>query len=247
LGLILRVVMRIIDAISVLLRKKKNEEAGDLPEDGKDPIAESRNWYSDRYESIMVQRNLLLVLTCVMLVTILIGVFMVGQVTLSKSVEPFVIEVEQRSGITNVVNPLSRQDLLTNEALDTYFVMKYLRARETYSVTDYEYNYSTIVRLLSTREVYQQFKKMLVDDPHNPVVVYGNQVQTTLKVRSIQFLEGGKTAQVRFTVVESKGAKYDKIATLSFDFVQMEMAAEERFVNPLGFQVTGYRVDDEIL
>lgn len=236
--------MKIFNFINAI-RKKKPKEVS--LEDEKDLVAQSRNWYSDRYETILVQRNLLLVLACAMLATILISVFMVGQVTLSKSIEPFVIEVEQRSGITNVVNPLSRQDLLTNEALKTYFLMKYLRAREAYSIVDYEYNYSTVVRLLSTREVYQAFKRSISEDPRSPVTQYGNQVQTILKVRSIQFLDGGKTAQIRFTVVESRGPKYDKIATIAFDFVQMEMTTEERYVNPLGFQVTGYRVDDEIL
>lgn len=230
------------------IRKTKKEDDLPIEEEAKDLVAEARNWYSERYESVVVQRNLLLLLTCVMLLTILIGVFMVGQVTLSKSVDPFVIEVEQRSGITNVVNPLSRQDLLTDEALKTYFIMKYLRAREAYSSIDYEYNYSTILRLLSSREIYQAFKKSLSpDNPRNPLVMYGSQIETTIKVRSIQFLEGGKTAQVRFTIVESKGLRYDKIATLNFAFIQMEMTTEERYVNPLGFQVTGYRVDDETL
>lgn len=230
------------------IRKTKKEDDLPIEEEAKDLVAEARNWYSERYESVVVQRNLLLLLTCVMLLTILIGVFMVGQVTLSKSVDPFVIEVEQRSGITNVVNPLSRQDLLTDEALKTYFIMKYLRAREAYSSIDYEYNYSTILRLLSSREIYQAFKKSLSpDNPRNPLVMYGSQIETTIKVRSIQFLEGGKTAQVRFTIVESKGQRYDKIATLNFAFIQMEMTTEERYVNPLGFQVTGYRVDDETL
>lgn len=236
--------MKILNFINAI-RKKKPEEVS--LEDEKDLVAQSRNWYSDRYETILVQRNLLLVLACAMLATILISVFMVGQVTLSKSIEPFVIEVEQRSGITNVVNPLSRQDLLTNEALKSYFLMKYLRAREAYSIVDYEYNYSTVVRLFSTREVYQAFKRAISEDPRSAVTLYGNQVQTILKVRSIQFLDGGKTAQIRFTIVESRGPKYDKIATIAFDFVQMEMTTEERYVNPLGFQVTGYRVDDEIL
>ncbi len=240
--------MGIADFIASIRKTKKSDDPDQHEgQDDKDLVTEVRNWYSDRYESMVVQRNLLLLLTCVMLLTILIGVFMVGQVTLSKSVDPFVIEVEQRSGITNVVNPLSRRDLLTDESLKTYFLMKYLRARETYSSVDYEYNYSTVLRLLSTREIYQQFKKSLSENPRNPVVLYGAKVQTTLKVRSIQFLDGAATAQIRFSVIESTGGRYDKIATITFNFVQMEMTNEERYVNPLGFQVTGYRVDDEIL
>jgi len=228
-----------------IIRKIKKENASLAEDEEKDIVTEARNWYSDRHESIVVQRNLLLVLTCVMLVTILLGVFMVGQVTLSKTVDPFVIEVEETSGITNVVNPISRKDLLTNEALQRYFIIKYLRAREGYSAIDYEYNYSTIVRLFSAPKVYQMFKRSLSDD-RNPIALYGKQGEAVVKLRSVQFLGTG-VAQVRFAVLEPKGVRRNKIATLDFKFMQMEMTSDERYVNPLGFQVTGYRVDDETL
>jgi type IV secretion system protein VirB8 len=176
-----------------------------------------------------------------------VGVFVVGYISLSKSVDPFVIEVEEKSGITNVVNPLDTKTMTSDEALKKYFIMKYLRARETYDVTDYEYNYSTIVRLFSTGSVYSKFKAFINDSPNSPVKLYGTSGVTTLKVRSTQFFDDGRV-QIRFTIIENgQGAQHNKIATLKFAFVPMQMNDEDRYINPLGFQITEYRVDEETL
>ena len=42
------------------------------------------------------------------------------------------------------------------------------------------------------------------------------------------------------------GAK-NRVATMNFDYLDLSLNQDDRAVNPLGFQVIGYRVDDEIL
>ncbi|MFN7095745.1 MAG: VirB8/TrbF family protein, partial [Burkholderiales bacterium] len=79
-----------------LLRKKNlafddNQESSSL-------ISEVSNWYADRYEHMLVQRNLLLLFVFLSFVIILVSVLVIRQVSLSKSVDPFVIEIEERSG-----------------------------------------------------------------------------------------------------------------------------------------------------
>ena len=244
-----------------LLRRSKN----DLSLDSGDLISESRNWYSERYETAIMQRNILLVIVILSLVCILVGVFMVGRIAVSKTVDPFVIEVEEKSGITNVVNPMEVKNLMADEVLRKYFLMQYLRAREGYDPLDFEYNYGTVVRLFSERKVYNEYKAYVHDDTHNPQKIYGAQSRVTLKIRSIQFFdeprqgaEGRISSQetkvvVRFTLVVKSDpssdttSTYNKIATIRFLFKPMEMNTDDRNVNPLGFQISEYRVDDENL
>ncbi|AIL65068.1 Type IV secretion system protein virB8 [Rickettsiales bacterium Ac37b] len=227
--------------LNKLFKKKSSDET--------DIVTEAKNWYSDRYESVLVQRNILLLLLIIILCALIVSVFTVGTISASKSLEPFVVEIEDKSGITNVVNPFSRKDLTVDNALNTYFLITYMRARETYASSNYEYNYRTIVRLYSTPGVYNSFTRSFQNNPKNPITTYGTNNSTSLKVRSIQFLNPGKTAQVRFTVVENEGSKnsFYKIATIDFEFSQMEMSIEDRFINPLGFQVTNYVVSDELI
>jgi type IV secretion system protein VirB8 len=220
----------------------------DLTLESGDLIAESRNWYSDRYQTAVVQRNILLIITILAIVCILIGVFVVGEISLSKSVDPFVIEVEEKSGITNIVTPMESKTLTADESIKRYFIIKYLRARETYDAVDYEFNYSTLVRLFSTYPIYNKFKSFTNDDPRSPIKVYGTLGKTSLKIRSIQFFEEGK-AQVRFTIIENglSNASHNKIATLKFQYQKMELSPADLEINPLGFQIIEYRVDDETL
>ena len=52
---------------------------------------------------------------------------------------------------------------------------------------------------------------------------------------------------LRFSVNETAGDKrvLNKLAVIDFDYVPMELTETERDINPIGFQVTGYRVDDD--
>ena len=38
---------------------------------------------------------------------------------------------------------------------------------------------------------------------------------------------------------------FHKIAIVEFQYIAMELSDKEKEVNPVGFQVTGYRVDDD--
>ncbi len=215
-------------------------------------VYEARNWYYDRYETLIVQRNVLFLVTVLSVIASIVAVFFVGKVTLSKSVEPMVIEVEEKTGITNIVNPNTDKTWTTDRAINEYFLMTYLTARETYNVANYTYNYSTVVRLLSNSVVYNQFKDFINNPATNPIAKYAANNYTTLRIRSIQFLEdspsGDRNVQIRFSVVEAFGNKsqHNKIVSILWNYSRMQMNFDERMVNPLGFQVKFYAVSDDV-
>ncbi|MFN7038593.1 MAG: virB8 family protein [Alphaproteobacteria bacterium] len=213
-----------------------------------DPVAETKNWYSDKYEAIILQRNILFLIILLSISAIFAGSFVINSLANKKTIEPFVIEIDDKTGITTVVNPLTRQDLTTDNALNNYFIIKFLRARETYSRFEFDFN-NNIVRLLSSPQVYREYRQVLKDSLLNPLVLYGDNNSTNLKIRSLIFMEVGRLAQVRFTVTENEGTKSvrNKIANIEFTYNQMEMTEDERQINPLGFQIINYRVTDETL
>jgi type IV secretion system protein VirB8 len=235
--------------LAELLKKLIRRHDGPKLEDTSDVVSAARNWYRDRYTMVVIQRNFLVLLSLLMMAALMMGAFVVYYVTTHKRIEPFVVAIEQESGITQVVNPFARAGIRTDQALHSYFIYTYLRARETYSFFDYEYNYGQIVRLLSSPEVYYSFRLQIADPTKSPVQRYSSFVSTSLKIRSMQFLELGKTVQVRFIIQEEgRGAeKYNRIATIKYEFMPMQLKSDELFINPLGFQVVGYHVTDEIL
>lgn len=223
-------------------------------------IEVKKNWYADRYQTVVVQRNFLALITIASLAGIIFSVLSVVKITSSKTIEPFVIEIEDKTGITNVIRPLQLEKYSYDETIRKYFLTMYVTARETYNFNTFENNYFKTVRLLSNPPAYSAFRNIVsANNPESPVRL-GQSSQRMLKIKSISYLQTAKgqsgfTAQIRFRTDDAGiengvpgigGNTRHKVATINFTFSDLALTEEERAVNPLGFQVIGYRVDDEI-
>lgn len=213
-------------------------------------LAETKNWYSDRYQYVAVQRNILAVISLLSLGGVLGSIAIIGYLTPLKSVEPFVIQVEEKTGITQVVNPLTASEISANEALKSYFVLNYIKARENYDIEYLQRNYE-LVRLMSSPEEWGTFfMSMQANNPESPINKYGRHTIRTIKVKSISYLDPN-TAQVRLLITEdgkNRGTKQlHMISLIRFEFANLELTIEERYTNPLGFRVISYRIDEEII
>jgi type IV secretion system protein VirB8 len=218
-------------------------------------FVDDRNWYKDRYQQVLVQRKILAAVTMLSLVCTLATVLVIARLTPLKTVEPFVIQVDQKSGVTQTVDPLSMTQLTTNEVVNNYFIVQYIRSRENYNALDIARNYN-IVRVMSEpARVYGQFRAEA--DPNNPnsnAAKLGSAGTRTIKFRSIvPFSQPtpGVPQQVQVHVtIEERGDGVNaqlqyKIITLSFEYIKLQLTEEERYINPLGFRVVDYRVDQE--
>ncbi len=222
--------------------KAKNEEEG---------ASKSKNWYNDKYQSVLVQRNFFAVITLISLLTSLAFAFAIQNLTPLKSIEPFVIQVDEKSGITEVVDPATKQQLEASEAIDNFFVWQYVRARETHDVSDNNRN-REIVRVMSHPDIFTVFRQEI--SPQNPESAYtrlgdiGQRVTSDPVVTYLKDDDGKEVAQVRFIVTERRRNEapftYNKIATLTFEYYELDLKRRERLINPLGFQVLKYRLDD---
>jgi type IV secretion system protein VirB8 len=215
-----------------------------------DSIEVKKNWYADRYQTVVVQRNFLALVTLISLAGIIFSVLSVANITASKTIEPFVIEVEEKTGITNVIRPLQKEKYAFDEVLRRYFIYQYVTKRESYDASTFDYNYFTFVRLFSDTPVYASFRREVnATNPNSPVRLGSS--QRIIKIKSITFPpaatgQPGFVSQIHFKSEDPSGVK-NKVITMNFDYFDLSLNQEDRAVNPLGFQVTGYRVDDEIL
>jgi type IV secretion system protein VirB8 len=213
-------------------------------------ILEAKNWYKDRYQYLLVQRKLLTLITLFSLLCTLGTVVAIALLAPLKTVDPFVIQVDQKSGITQTVDPLSVKELTANEAVNDFFIVQYIRSRETYSVTDLARNYN-IVRVMSdANKVYPDFVRTA--DPNNPrsnAARMGSSGIRTVKFKSITYLSP-QLVQARLLIEERKDTnvvQFHKIALVAFQYIKLSLTNEERYINPLGFRVTDYRLDEDIL
>ena len=233
--------MKIWNKISSLWKKREEGPSNEA-------MQRVRNWYIDRYETTLVQRNLLFAALICAIITLALAMLVIRYVKSSRSLEPFVIEIEKKTGVPTVVDRLSIEAYSEDEAVRRYFVLKYIKAREEFYFNTYSYNYNTVVRVLSAPDVYYRDyqPKFSIGNPNSPVNMFGQHTYRVVQLKSLMFTTRN-TAQVRF-VLETQGAitsRIDKVALVQFKFEDLQMNEEERLVNPLGFRVTLYRVEDE--
>jgi type IV secretion system protein VirB8 len=214
---------------------------------------DSRNWYKDRYQAVMLQRRLLMGITVLSMIATLAAVIVIAQMVPLKGVEPFLIQVDPKSGITQMVNPLTAKEITSLESINNYFIVQYIRARESYNVRDISNNYA-IVRVMSDAEkVYGLFKREA--NPSNPQSVaarMGGAGSRVVKFKSISYSPNKPNqAQVRLLIEETAAnggtLQYHKIASLVFEYAKLDLTSEERYINPLGFRIMEYRVDEDAL
>lgn len=210
-----------------------------------------KDWYSNRYQLVVVQRNLLSLFTLFAMVAVTISVIFVKQVTASKSLEPYVIEIEERTGIPVVVSQLKESEFTANVTLKRYFLYSYVKALEGYSPATYKEDYKKVM-LFSSPNVFRQVRNGISSrNPNSPVSKMGKSGLLILKLKSIQFMSPN-SVQIRMRI-EARGRttgfkpSRDAIAYVKFKFANLNLTLEERFINPIGFQVEEYSIDDDLV
>lgn len=168
-----------------------------------------------------------------------------------KTVEPYVIRVDNTTGMVDIISILNEKEVSSNEALDKYFVSKYIKAREGYYYDMLNQDY-ILVQLLSSNEVSQAYRKIYEGDNARDLKL-GNSTQIEVSIISIVLNEsnGVKTATARINLTnKNKNSMAQntstQVITLSYEYQVAQVNEENRILNPLGFKVTNYRVDEEI-
>ncbi len=222
---------------------------------------EKKNWYNDRYQFVVVQRNMLALISVLALFCSIASTLAVSQLVPLKSVEPFVIQVDQKSGVTQVVEPLKAHELSANEAVNQYFIVQYCRARETFlGAQDRNYYNYNLVRVLSDPMVFLRYQReIILSNPDSPGSRLGSAGSREIHIESIKFLDtkalpGGEESRrylVRARITEKAGGLavkvMQKLILIEFKYTELELTAEDRYLNPIGFRVLSYQVDDDNL
>ncbi|MGY9048370.1 hypothetical protein P775_20140 [Puniceibacterium antarcticum] len=168
-----------------------------------------------------------------------------------KQVVPFVIRVDQASGVPEVMTSLSDGKSTYDEAVTRYFLARYVREREGYAFAEREAIFHEVTLMSSPEEKARFSAYFNGTNPKSPQYAYGTDTRAEIKIRSISFLSDS-LAQVRFYKSEINDrenltTQSPWLSTLAFDFDgDAEISAQDRTINPLGFIVTSYRADPEV-
>ncbi len=163
-----------------------------------------------------------------------------------KTVVPYIIEVDRISGEVKVKRPVDDTPIPQKEALDKYFLHKYLQARAGYDRNDYNERYRVVTAMSDDRIALDYAKAVEPANREGPVTRYGDYGFAKIIVREINFI-AENTALIRFTkrerLASQKKLTKEGNATITYYYNKAPKDEETRLITPLGFTVNGYRVD----
>ena len=137
----------------------------------------------------------------------------------------------------------------TTEAVTKFFAARYVRAREGYVASEAENNFKT-ASLLSTQPEQARFAAIYRGgNPESPQNIYGRNATARITVKAISLINKS-VVSVRYLRTVTRGDDVRTthwVATLTFAYVNAPMSTTDRLVNPLGFVVSEYRADPEVL
>jgi len=166
-----------------------------------------------------------------------------------KEFAPYVVTVHGETGYLEVTRGLQPGDLTQDEAVTSANIVRCLTAHETFDATDYRENFD-YVNLCMADSALENYRSVFTNgNPDNPVTLYGYDTTVLVQIKSLQLLSD-TTAQVRFQTIKNATGREStehRVAILTFRYVQKPTSLSDRFKNPLGFQITRYRRDQEIV
>ncbi|TCM52616.1 type IV secretion system protein VirB8 [Rhizobium sp. PP-F2F-G48] len=178
-----------------------------------------------------------------------LAVFSVAALTPLKTVEPFVIRVDNSTGIVDVVSALTSTAGTYDEAVTKYFAARYVRAREGYVQSEAEENFRTVSLLSSAAEQTRFASLYRGGNPDSPQNLYGRGATAEITIKSISLISAS-VVSVRYIRTVTRGEETTIthwVATLTYAYTNAPMSSTDRLTNPLGFVVSEYRADPEAI
>jgi type IV secretion system protein VirB8 len=171
-----------------------------------------------------------------------------------KRVEPYVVRVDNSTGVVDVV-PVYAGTADLPEAVTRHLATQYVIQRERYIAAIAEADYDQVGAFHSAPMNQRWAAAWARSNPESPLNRFADGTQVRVQVQSISFLKrGGVTAdtlQVRFLTATQRGPGGGEefahfIATLQTAYGPPSTDVRLRALNPLGFKVLEYRREPEV-
>jgi type IV secretion system protein VirB8 len=178
-----------------------------------------------------------------------------------KEKTPYLVLADPYTGsasLTKLAPSTGFQQIAVNEAINKANVSHYLIARESYDWEIIGRRDWFVVNSMSAPDVAASYASLYnAANPQNPDTIYGRSKSVRIRIKSLVL--SSKNAAGQYTIATVRFDKFlinrsenrietgqSLIATLTFQYQEnLQFEEKYRVENPLGFQVTSYRVDPE--
>jgi type IV secretion system protein VirB8 len=172
-----------------------------------------------------------------------------------KRVEPFVVRVDNTTGIVDVV-PVYAGRAAPDEAVTRYFLAHYLMVCERFNFSTAESDYEECGAFHSAQRNQAWSSQWATTNPASPLNIHKDGSTVRVQVNSVSFFarSSGLTdlAQVRYLKVARQGAGSEEsithwAATIQYAYADPAKDPKIRRWNPLGFKIVDFRSEPEVL
>ncbi len=187
-------------------------------------------------------------------VSMVFNVLLIGGIIMlisQQTLFPYLVTVDRNSGQAEIISVLDETKVSEQEAMDQFWLTNYVRWHESYNYMTIQADYDATL-LFSTDDVGRQYKAMY--EGENALdQIWGKRTEAVITILTI-IPDGndGDTARVRFAKTirptdSVVGQTTIWVATIGYKYdTNLKLTAKDRRKNPLGFQVTSYRIDPEL-
>jgi type IV secretion system protein VirB8 len=212
---------------------------------------EADSWGKDRQDALRASRRTAwIVAGSAGAIAVMEAVALVVLMPL-KTVEPYTLLVDRNTGFVQALTPLDPQRISGDAALTQSFLVQYVIARESFDIDTIQNSYQKVGLWSADQARRDYIAGAQGSNPQSPLAIYPRTTVVETRVKSVSPM-GPDTAMVRFeTQRRDAGGQTQPprayVAIVRYRFSGEPMSVEDRFVNPLGFQVLRYRRDAEAL
>jgi type IV secretion system protein VirB8 len=207
------------------------------------------SWAQDTHASLRASRRTAWIIASVAVgVAGLQAIAMAFLLPLKQSV-PYTITVDRETGYVQTARGVDLGPISESEAIAQSFAVQYVLARETFEASDYQDKFRKTL-MWSQGAAETEYRRDW--DKSNPVGIQSRVRPTTrikVTVKSVTIL-GPRSAMVRFDTEQSEGPssggmRQPWVASMTYSFSGKPVSEQDRYMNPLGYQVATYRRDAE--
>jgi type IV secretion system protein VirB8 len=172
-----------------------------------------------------------------------------------KRVEPFVIRVDNSTGIVDVV-PTYTGTAHPDETVTRYFLTHYVTVCERFSFPTAESDYEECGAFHSAQRNQAWYAAWTTTNPASPLNVHKDGSSIRIQVQSATFFTRASgmsdLAQVRYVKALSAGVGAEEkfshwIATIQFAYADPAADPKTRRWNPLGFKIIEFKTEPEVI
>ena len=209
------------------------------------------SWADERTQSIYASRKVAWIVAMVATgVASLLAIALVLLLPL-KTVVPHTLLVDKQTGFVQALDPSQPQKIAPQKALTQSFLVQYVEAREGFDIATVQSQFKKVALWSSGAAKNGYVNFMQASNPESPLATLPRNSVIDVKVRSVSQLSEN-SAMVRFTATRlDQGAaaqpEQNWVAIIRYRYSNAPMTVENRYINPVGFEVTDYSKDAETL